>query len=390
MSDKNISNIKKYVLNFDEDRNKANKIRTNLLIYTDGDMKLIKSNCGTFINSRSLLKASEYYTNQNENIIKLKNQIFASRMDGGGVICLNSSYSVSDKSNSGSPRKIVRSSFLKLNESYQDLNSSVSSTNEQVIPDTFNKKTSVSQKKNEFFRKNTIIKLELQDMNKLEEGEEAKNITKNANKNLIKKNSIRSSLFNRSSSNYNTNNQATPISRKSVLQPISEKKIEYDLEQEKVNIEAKIEKLRFLKLQTQIEKNIELINTDYGYLTCDYTRDRTEEGFRYLRKYCKKIKKRRKLEKKQLLSSDLNSLREILCIKDNIDIDEYESKKRKSLTNNFVLMLNGDVVGEKSNSDKKFIVNKELIPIRPLFCQNDKMIQSNKNLPTKNFLKLNM
>jgi hypothetical protein len=388
MSDKNISKIKKYDLNFDEDRNKANKIRTNLLIYANDDMKVIKSNCRTFINSRSLLSASQYYTNQNENVIILKNEIFASRMDGGGVIRLNSSYAERDKSNSGSPRKIVRSSFLKLNESYQDLNSSVSSINEQVVPDTFNKKTSVSQKKNEFFRKNTIIKLEQQDLNKLEQ--EAKNLTKNANKNLTKKNSIRSSLFNRSSSNYNINKLTTPITRKSVLQPISEKKIEYEFDQEKINIDAKIEKLRLMKFQTQIEKNIELINTDYGYLTSDYTRDRTEESFRYLRKYCKKIKKRRKVEKRQLLSSDLNSLREILCIKDNIDIDEFQSKKRKSITNNFVIMLNGDVVGEKSNSEKKLIVKKESIPIKPLFCQNDKMIQSNKVLQTKNLLKLNM
>jgi hypothetical protein len=380
----NILKSKKSNGNLNRERKESNKIRTCLLIYANEDMKLIKKRCGTSINSRSLLCASEYYSRQNENVIKLKNQIFASRMDGGGVVCLNTSYSERDKSPSILPRKIVRSSLLKVNESCQDLNSSVSSINEYV-PDTFNKKTSVSQKKNEFFRKNTIIKLEQQDINKIEE--EANNLIF-TDKNFIKKISIKSSLF-RSSQSYYIN-QTPPVSKKSVLKPISEKKMEFELEHEISNLDAKIEKLRLLKPKSQIDKNLELINTDYGFLTSENTRDRTEEGFRYLRKYCKKLKKRKKLEKKQLLSSDLNSLREILCIKDNIDLEELRSKKRKSLTNNFVLMLKGEIVGEKANSDKKVISNIEPKNIKPFLCHNDKMTQSNKILTTKNLLKLNM
>jgi hypothetical protein len=252
-------------------KKKCNSTRTNLLLLVNKEFTENKKISKTKINSQSLKDAEINYTKQNSVYVSIQENIYSPRCHMGEVIqqkhgdCIHScdSYSPIEKS--------PLSKFSNLDKSLSRGDDSFCNSPKRI-------KTSIAGKKLNYFRVSTIMKIE-------------ENFQKNEN---FEKNEI----FQKKSKFSNNNFKPRPSITSTLLNK-----------------------------NNKIDANLEYINVDHGILKKN-TLKRTEKGFKYLRSLARKYKKPAK-RRNSKFSTDFTfeGLKEILCIKDNIEIENLKKDK---------------------------------------------------------------
>jgi hypothetical protein len=249
-------------------KKKCNSTRTNLLLLVNKEFTENKKISKTKINSQSLKDAEINYTSQNSVYVSIQENIYSPRCHMGEVIQQKHGDCIHSCDSYSPIEKSPLSKFSNLDKSLSRGDDSFCNSPKRI-------KTSIAGKKLNYFRVSTIMKIE-------------ENFQKNEN-------------FQKKSKFLNNNNFKPRPSITSTL----------------------------LNKNNKIDANLEYINVDHGILKKN-TLKRTEKGFKYLRSLARKYKKPGK-RRNSKFSTDFTfeGLKEILCIKDNIEIENLKKERER-------------------------------------------------------------
>jgi hypothetical protein len=257
---------------------KGNNTRTNLLVLVSRELTENKKSSKTKINSKTLPDAEKEYNSQNSQYVNLKVNIYSPRCNmGEGTQQKHGGVILSCDSNSPWEKSPL-SKYSGMNISMLDISAVNSSHYEDSLGNSPKRlKTSVAGKKINFFRMSTLAKIE----NIEEEGS-----------NMSKSENLLNNIENSKYENLNTKNKAGSN-----------------------------------KLMTNtVDENLELINVDHGFIKNKNTLKRTEKGFKYLRSLARKFKKPvKKRHFKVDKEPNFEAMKEILCLKENIELDSLNA-----------------------------------------------------------------
>jgi hypothetical protein len=317
-------------------RKKCNFARTNLLLLVNKELTDYKKNSKTKINSQSLKDAEMNYSSQNNQYFLIEEDIYSPRCHMGEVaqhkhgetILSCESYSPIEKSPLSYKFSILDKS-IHLNSSRGD---------DSICNTPKREKTSIAGKKLNYFRVSTILKIGENNFEKKENSQNPKGYKnsqffKQSTKNLQPRPSITSTLLN--------NNL------------------------------------------TKVDLNLEYINVDYGILKKN-TLKRTEKGFKYLRSLAKKYKKPSN-KRKSIADCNFEVLKEILCIKENIEIDNLNKEKieKDRERENNMQISNKSMKNSSSKSIISIVEKKspklDIIPLNNIIKQIPSNFQSSSS-----------
>lgn len=292
-------------------RKKFNTTRTNLLVLVNKELTENKKTSRTKINSQSLKDAEMNYNSQNNQYFHIEEDIYSPRCHMGEVAQHRHGETLLSCDSYSPIEKSPLSNKLSLLDRSIHLNSS--RCDDSICNTPKREKTSIAGKKLNYFRLSTIMKVNENNFEKKENSQNHKGYKnsqffKYSNKNLQRRPSITSTLLN--------NNL------------------------------------------TKIDVNLEYINVDHGILKKN-TLKRTEKGFKYLRSLAKKFKKPSK-KRKSITDCNFEGLKEILCIKDNIEIDNLNKDKidKDRERENFLQISNKSVKNSSSRSIVSIVEKK--------------------------------
>lgn len=248
-------------------KNISNRARTNLLILIQTENTQWRRSQTTKINSRYLFEVEEEY---NEGcIIQLKEENYASSLKGGEVIFTKSQIGKNTVKSPDSPDGFMGRSDMRHLSGQSAVDVFTANSNNSEFFKRIEKRQTIAHHKIKYFKLNTLKK--------------------------IRKESMDQELTHYSKSNFLTVEKTPP-------------------EKERKSLNA-----------SQIEENLEYINTNCGAIYNKKTKERAEKGFFYLKRLANKLIIQQKNKK-----TNFEEMKKILLLKENIDDDEISNSGSES------------------------------------------------------------
>lgn len=143
-----------------EKRTDFNNVRTILLLLANNELTIYRQNNSTLINSKKLTEAEDYYTVNNNNVITLKEENFIPNSHTRDVI---QTKNIKNRCIYRSPDIIKKNTFKKIrfkisrkNLPIINIKNNPNINNLKLEFQLFEKKSDISQKKNEYFKRKTL------------------------------------------------------------------------------------------------------------------------------------------------------------------------------------------------------------------------------------------